>query len=436
MKRSRTSRAEASSNWRSSSFSLNNLSDPSREIGNEHVVRRQRTLDMWLNTSQTNINHTGHLSQSSNMDTYNDPINRNVLAVKNEQSSLNEIPTFSFVPENNTNNSNNQAFSTSNAPASWNPFNSRTIDPFKSLVQTNTDAADFMEIESSTWNSTRQSSLPTNIQIGNPPPPPNPTQIFGNTMSMETQENRSVSRPYNVIKITHFPFHVGINDIKSLFSGHPHFSLPAETDLVQCVHIMMDTKTGKTKGIAFVEVICQDQSNMAKHLANFSFRNHQVFRSCKFMLSSYDEICSQLFYNWNGQFHHGLAYPNNSSNIRDMMMAGSKKTTFFIHPEELRALINICQKFKANFNRRCPDRPFEYFISLILHMPWKQQNVLNAVQPSLIYQHYKHAAITLYQHTSKNMHAFEPDILVRFIQAGLSCPGFTMEQKAEILSSV
>ncbi|OBZ83611.1 hypothetical protein A0J61_08342 [Choanephora cucurbitarum] len=371
MKRSRPSRAEASSNWRSSNYSSNPASNPSREMGREHVARRQRTLDMWLNADQMNMNCPEHLSQGQSANMGIDSFNQNFLSVNNEQVNQNEASVFSFAPEINGHNALNNHISS--AQTSWNPFNSRTISPFKSLVQQNTETADLMEVEPSIWPGNTQSNHSTTVQAFSSFS--DSMQMSRNTMSIENEENCPIYRPYNVIKITNFPFHVGISDIKSIFNSNAYFSLPNEADLVQCVHVMMDIKTGKTMGTAFVEVICNDVDNIVRCLGSFNFRDNQAFRNCKFTPSSYDEICSQLFQNWSGQFRNGMAFPNApTSNIRDMMMAGSKKKSFFISGQELQALVNICQKFKANFNRRstkCLDtNPVESYLSTLQRGSW------------------------------------------------------------------
>ena len=116
--------------------------------------------------------------------------------VKGSQND--SVAVFSFAPEINGHNALNNHISS--AQTSWNPFNSRTISPFKSLVQQNTETADLMEVEPSIWPGNTQSNHSTTVQAFSSFS--DSMQMSRNTMSIENEENCPIYRPYNVIKIT------------------------------------------------------------------------------------------------------------------------------------------------------------------------------------------------------------------------------------------
>ncbi|KAI8350925.1 hypothetical protein EDC96DRAFT_519226 [Choanephora cucurbitarum] len=252
-------------------------------------------------------------------------------------------------------------------------------------------------------------------------------------MTSKLQTDGNTQKRYTVIKVTNFPWEVNASVIKQVFEQSASFVLPPE--LPQCVHVMMDAKSGKTLGVAFVEVVLKlkNRQDIVHALKNLSMSCIQCTRRPQFSLSSYDELYSQLFPNWKGQFLDGLAISQPPLKTVHNMIVDSKKSAFFISQKELQALLNVCRNYKINYNRRCSERPFEYLISIVMHMPWNQVKTVTTTQRDILYECYKLATASLYEHTSKKMHSFESDILLRFVRAGLLCDGFTYRQKNDIL---
>ncbi|KAI8051093.1 uncharacterized protein B0P05DRAFT_600555 [Gilbertella persicaria] len=233
---------------------------------------------------------------------------------------------------------------------------------------------------------------------------------------------------YTVVKVTNFPWDVNAATIRQAFERSVYFDIPSE--LPQCVHIMMDTKSGKTLGTAFVQIISKSKDNLRNVLKSLSLGHAQCPRRAQFSPSSQDELCRTLFQNWKGDFHHGVPVLPVSTTVHEMM---TQKPVFFINQKELQALLNVCRNFKVNYNRRCSERPFEYLISIIMHMPWNHPKTVTTTQRDIIYECYKLATGALFEHMSKAMHSFEDDILLRFVRAGILCDGFTYKQKNDIL---
>ncbi|KAI8364567.1 hypothetical protein BD560DRAFT_448383 [Blakeslea trispora] len=250
-------------------------------------------------------------------------------------------------------------------------------------------------------------------------------------MTSKLQVESNTQRKYHVIKVTNFPWEVSTSVIRQIFEQSANFFLPS--DLPQCV--IMDSKSGKTLGVAFVEVAVklETRQDILYALKGLSINCTQCTRRPQFSISSYDELCTQLFPNWKGHFVDGLAVPQPSLGTVHNMIVDAKRSGYFITQKELQALLNVCRNYKINYNRRCSERPFEYLISIVMHMPWNQVKTVTTTQRDILYECYKLATASLYEHTSKKMHSFEDDVLLRFARAGILCDGFTYRQKNDIL---
>lgn len=103
----------------------------------------------------------------------------------------------------------------------------------------------------------------------------------------------------------------------------------------------MDVKTGKTLGTAYAEVIIKDGADKQKALDAVTFLPVQG-RRIHFTESSYDEVCNEIFSDWNGKFKNGMAIPSDNWNV-----VNGRSSQLFIGQKDLQSLLNVCRLYKV-----------------------------------------------------------------------------------------
>ncbi|KAG2237510.1 hypothetical protein INT48_005546 [Thamnidium elegans] len=159
----------------------------------------------------------------------------------------------------------------------------------------------------------------------------------------------------------------------------------------------MDRCTGKTGGVAFAEVIFKSRNMVElRDVFNRLEKAPLQGRRLRICLSNYDHLREKLFYDWPGKFKDGVAVT--SSNEHDHL---KRNPDLFVCQKDFQSLQNVCRNFKLCYNRKCPERSFEYLMSLIMNIPWLQTKAVVTWQRDLI--------------------------------AALLCDGFTIKQKFNIV---
>lgn len=104
---------------------------------------------------------------------------------------------------------------------------------------------------------------------------------------------------------------------------------------------MMDVKTGKTLGVAFIECKIEKDRDIKSVLYDLSKAMPVQGRRIRFNPSSYDELLSHLFSEWPGTFRQGLAIllPNGND---------QQSIPFFIGQRDLQNLLNVCRNYKVS----------------------------------------------------------------------------------------
>lgn len=104
---------------------------------------------------------------------------------------------------------------------------------------------------------------------------------------------------------------------------------------------MMDVKTGKTLGVAFIECNIEKDRDIKSVLYDLSKAMPVQGRRIRFNPSSYDELLSHLFSEWPGTFRQGLAtLPPNGND--------QQSVPFFIGQRDLQNLLNVCRNYKVS----------------------------------------------------------------------------------------
>lgn len=100
---------------------------------------------------------------------------------------------------------------------------------------------------------------------------------------------------------------------------------------------MMDVKSGKTLGVAFIECRLVQGQCLQSVLPELAKLMPVQGRRLRFTVSSYDEISKHLFTEWPGTFIHGLAHTSMNHEI-----------AYFINQKSLQSLLNICRNYKVH----------------------------------------------------------------------------------------
>ncbi|GAN11243.1 hypothetical protein MAM1_0514d10802 [Mucor ambiguus] len=236
----------------------------------------------------------------------------------------------------------------------------------------------------------------------------------------------SVIRPYTIL------WNMSATDIYDILSRYKTLKLPEVTKLPQCVHILMDVKTGKSLKTAYVELELNTSSSIEIDylIRNITIPQAQGYHKTV-TRSSYDELCNHLFSEWKGEFINGMACPH--TNFRDS--SATQQSQHYIGQRDLQRLLNICRFFKIYYNRKCAERPFEFLITIIMSIPWKQPHAVKIAQRDIIYECYKLAIKALYKHLRRANHSFDDSLLPRMVRAAIICDGFTVRQKKAMLAN-
>ncbi|KAI7848730.1 hypothetical protein BDC45DRAFT_574618 [Circinella umbellata] len=247
------------------------------------------------------------------------------------------------------------------------------------------------------------------------------------------------SKKYAVAMINNIPWNISIDDIEQFFS------LSSQDTNHQYVHIVIDKISGKTQKDAFVEFNSEEELDIAlKYLKrNPALKGRKVVVS----RSSTEELFRNVFPSWKGVFINGIpsitsikmrngddrCNIDNNDLEESNQCQGSIVPPLFVKGLEYDSLLNICRNYKLRYSRKCPERPFENFISMMVKFPWDTPDIITTMQRDHLYEYYKLATGTLRYHLSKPYHQFDSTLMMRMIRPALVCPGLTANQKKGIV---
>ncbi|KAI9317484.1 hypothetical protein BX666DRAFT_2026764 [Dichotomocladium elegans] len=225
---------------------------------------------------------------------------------------------------------------------------------------------------------------------------------------------------YPVVKLSNIPWSISLADIRQMLF---YVRMPDPNDIAQNVHIVINKLTGKTLADAFVEVA--SEGDAVKAVKNY---HHPPVKGRKIYIavSSQDRLLKELFPEWPGKFVNGKAILTENKDP-------DAPPPPLIQRKEFESLLAICRNFKLHFSRKCGERPFENFISLLVKFPWDQPDIITTMQRDHLYEYYKLATSVLKNHLAKPYVNLDPQLMTRMIRAALQCPGLTVPQKRGIL---
>lgn len=105
--------------------------------------------------------------------------------------------------------------------------------------------------------------------------------------------------------------------------------------------------------------------------------------------------------------------------------------------EEIQNVLTHARTFKSPYTRKCPQRPFENFISILCLFPWANMSVYVPSQVNLLYAGYTSLISILQWHIRKGkIPALNPFLLRRLVIAGTNLTNFSIEQKKIVCASI
>ncbi|OAD66310.1 hypothetical protein PHYBLDRAFT_152635 [Phycomyces blakesleeanus NRRL 1555(-)] len=259
---------------------------------------------------------------------------------------------------------------------------------------------------------------------------PRPVQQSNEKVKVETHVKRSSnsikrlsdSMLFNSMSIS-IPWCISLSNIRSILTN---LTMPNPDKCVQNIHIIMDKHTGKTLDHAYIEVLSDKQTIVE---AIKTYRRPPVKgRRLSLSESSQDDLMSDLYPGWKDSL--GISsFKANGDDTNIQNQPG------LIEREDYEALLAVCRDFKLHFSRKCAERPFEHFISLLIKYPWDQPQRITTLQRDHLYEYYKQATGILKEHLFRHQAIFDPTLLQRMVRGAIQSPGLTVPQKKGILKA-
>ncbi|KAI9491525.1 hypothetical protein BDB00DRAFT_832595 [Zychaea mexicana] len=171
---------------------------------------------------------------------------------------------------------------------------------------------------------------------------------------------------------------------------------------------MIDKSTGKTFKEAYVELnTIEDVFVAIRRIKSPNIKGRRVYIT----KSTQEALFRAVFPEWDGMFIHdkptfvdteqddGEEKMTTTTTVGCSLMMANHTTAstnatavvppLLVKPDEYEALLSICRNYKACFSRKCPERPFENFISIMVKFPWDTPDIITTMQRDHLYEYYK-----------------------------------------------
>ncbi|KAI9276882.1 hypothetical protein BDA99DRAFT_554833 [Phascolomyces articulosus] len=201
--------------------------------------------------------------------------------------------------------------------------------------------------------------------------------------------------------------------------------------VAQISNIMIDKHTYKTQNVAFIEFESEEEFNSALAM----LKTPLLLKGRVILITKSDEetLFRHVFPEWNGLFI--CEKPTYFVNDSD-----GQENTVFVPPRlvekyEYDALLALCKNHKSRYMKKCPTRPFENFISMMVKFPWRHPEIITLMERDHLYEYYKLDIGMLREHMNKPKHPFKDSLMERMVRTVLLCPGISINQIKQILSA-
>ncbi|KAK4452782.1 hypothetical protein QBC34DRAFT_292521 [Podospora aff. communis PSN243] len=238
---------------------------------------------------------------------------------------------------------------------------------------------------------------------------------------------------FGVVKLTNIPYATTKAEILAMIGRNA--KLPK--DAYEPVHIIMEKVTAKTQD-AYVEFLTvEDAERAVQRYADLVDHRRQPRlgqRPVELELSSQEALLKDLF-----PFAFGVAW-NGATPVIQPEIKDSPWTKFkgFVTAEEIHNLLRAVEMpQRGPYSRDVPQRPYECMISTIKKFPWFCPEYVSVMQRHLIYSGTLKLATILRKTLNSPQHdkqdgKVNEQLMQRFFQAAMLCPGFSIVQKDNI----
>eukprot|EP00835_Amoeboradix_gromovi_P000020 NODE_1_length_95616_cov_0.657642.p20 type:complete len:380 gc:universal NODE_1_length_95616_cov_0.657642:68893-70032(+) len=193
-----------------------------------------------------------------------------------------------------------------------------------------------------------------------------------------------------IVKLEGIPWDLRVEEILNMLYPFVPIGQPPR------LHIPIDVITGKTLSCAFIEIGTMENAYACvRHLE--SRRPILHGKAPRVTVSNHVELQNAFF--------------SNGSLVR----------------EDVIKILTVCRNYKRQYNRRCPNRPFDYVISLIQIFSF--DSIQEATQRDQIFEFHKNAVELLKIFTKKDFSYFRKDLLYSLVLCGVVCLGYTLKQR-------
>ncbi|EMR11448.1 hypothetical protein PNEG_00467 [Pneumocystis murina B123] len=268
----------------------------------------------------------------------------------------------------------------------------------------------FSDKSSESLNSTVDCLLKDSLVLENP---------FSDISTLVTPQD------WTCLKISNIPWDLSIESIHEFLGKNARIA-PYNVHS-QSIHFIMDRMSAKTQSECYVEL---SSRNDAQRLAERRSGKLLGSRNVILEIATQEELMNRIFPKWKGEWKGVNPYVDeNLKSIRQFSVPKAEIVT----REELNSLINHVKTYRSPYSRKCPQRPFEDFISILAKFPWHKGDFYTVSQRDLLHS----SLITLIEilkgHFKKGrLIELNFRLLERLVHAGTTNTCFTEKQKFEI----
>jgi len=242
------------------------------------------------------------------------------------------------------------------------------------------------------------------------------------------QELSQLAKPhdYIVVKISNIPWDSTIANVEEFLGKNCR--LPPTAEHAQSIHITMDRMSGKTSSDCYVEFTSlSDAQRIVQRKHNRLLGSRNVSLS----ISTKEELMKIIFPKWRGDWRGVDPY------VTPETMAERHFTipdAPFVTREELNSILVHAKIYRSPYSKKCPERPYESLVSIIVKFPWHRAEFYTAMQRDHLFEALKVGVESLRNHISKgNLPKLDKPLLERLVYCGLQNIVFTERQKLVLL---
>ncbi|KAK6216424.1 hypothetical protein LQW54_003628 [Pestalotiopsis sp. IQ-011] len=265
------------------------------------------------------------------------------------------------------------------------------------------------------------------------------SRMFPFIENASKQANRR--KETGVLKIANCPFNVSRNEIIAIFGR----AMRLLNDNEEPVHIILEKVTAKTLD-AYAEFETPSDAMQALERIRENIAHNRPPRigprAVKVEFSNQAALMNDLF-----PVAHGVTWSFPEPTIRTDSKYPIDNFKCFTSEEENAQLSRHFECHgRTPFSRDCPERFIESMISTLKKLPWQMTKFITVHQQHYIFESCCNLMATLIDEINSHQYKYAPrrpgferlteQVLHRFIDAIMLCPGFTVVQKDNIAAMV